>query len=483
MWNYPLLHCTSLQNSFSSSSRHISMALMSLLDLQLMILPIHYGWERDIKQPVEVLSSYGSRSDWCSREQEMSDIRGCKHTRGREQARERREKVINLETGSLNHPQQEKSRGGPQDHFLFEAMQRNKVRQEVTFIPASSSSCQPAMKRTLKVHMFASSIASLLLICCRLTSADSQDGCDAYGAVGGNFSVPLDHKLQKVETLRWTHNKTKIFHRKPDKLIKGKQDDVYENGSLKLTNLKRSSEGTYFPEVHDTKGKSMLNGKRLYLCVLDPVSRPGLKVECFLPNVKFTCMPGQMANTTVKWFQNNELLAHENDLTVLRVAEKVTHDSFTCAVSNQVSSMSSGSVKQNCVDSKLFGLDFRIMVSILAGMGGVALLLIVILIVCCVRAMREKHKRVQEEDELRLGWTNPEGRRPQCNHPTNRHHHSHGQTGPRQHGDKQAGEPQRPRGRPQASARRPTQGSRLAGTDQQVPPLPKPRKKTPAQRM
>ncbi|XP_077370157.1 uncharacterized protein LOC144014299 [Festucalex cinctus] len=340
------------------------------------------------------------------------------------------------------------------------------------------------------LHLFASSIVSLLLICCHLTYTASQNACDDNGAVGGNVTVPLYHQLKKSERLRWTHNKTMIFNRKPDKLVTGKQGDVYENGSLKLTNLKRSSEGAYKPEVHDINGKSVVDVKSRYLCVLDPVSKPGLKVECSLPNVKFICMPAQMPNTTVKWFQNDELLPQEHDWTVLRVANKVTHDSFTCTVSNHVSTKSSESVKQNCIDSsssifpkELFGLDFRIMVSILAGMGGIAVLLVVILIVCCVRAMREKHKQVQEEEELRLGWTDPEGRRPQCNHQTNRQHHSHGQTRPRQHCGNQHGEPQRPRGQPQPGTRRPTQGARLAGTDQQVPPLPQPRKKVPAQRM
>ncbi|XP_049608182.1 uncharacterized protein [Syngnathus scovelli] len=220
-------------------------------------------------------------------------------------------------------------------------------------------------------------------------------------------------------------------------------------------------------------------GSCICVCWVDPVSKPGLKVECALPNVKFTCTSDQIPRATVEWFQNGKLLPQKNQQTVLQIAQNVKSDSFTCKVSNRLSSMSSEAVKQNCIDSssifpkELFGLDFRIMVSILAGIGGLALLLIIILIVCCVRAVREKRKRVKDEEELRLRWTNPERRHPQCPH------HSHGQRGV----------PQRSRSQAQADVRKAKQvegqtGSRPAGADQQAPPRPRPqpRKKHPAQR-
>ncbi|XP_061604141.1 T-cell surface antigen CD2-like [Phyllopteryx taeniolatus] len=344
------------------------------------------------------------------------------------------------------------------------------------------------LKLMMMVQMASPSLVSLLLLCCGLTSTDSRDVCDTYAPVGGSFAVPLRHTLQKSERLKWQHNKIKIFDQKPDGIITGKREDVYENGSLKLTSLKKSSQGEYIPEVFDAKGESVIKKQSLYLCVLDAVPKLSLKMECALPNVKFTCMPaGQTPNATVAWFQNGKVLPQEIGRTVLRVADEVIRDSFACKVSNRVSSMSSESVIQKCIGSKLFGLDFRIMVSILASMGGLALLLLIILIVCCVRAVQEKHKQVQEEGELRLGWTNPEGQQHQCRHPPNedRHHHPHhrerpaGQTGPRQHRGNRHGEPQQPTTGP----RRAAQGSEPAGTGEQAPPLPQPRKKTQARRM
>nr|XP_061802933.1 T-cell surface antigen CD2-like [Nerophis lumbriciformis] len=317
---------------------------------------------------------------------------------------------------------------------------------------------------TLMMQMAASIIVSLFLFCCSFTSTEAKDTCEAYAPVGGSFVVPLQHKLQTLDNLRWKHNKTKIFHRLSNETRSGKPDDINRNGSLRLTNLKRSSEGLYIPEVFNTNGEPLLNGKGLYLCILDPVPKPGLQIECVLPNVKFTCIPGKTAYDTLEWFQNDKPLSEENEKTVLRVASEVPHYSFKCKISNRVSSMNSESLIQNCMGSsesifpkELFGLDFRIMASILASLGGLALLLIIILFVCCIRAIKEKQKQVKEEEELRLGWTNSEGQHQHRHQPPKRHHHCHGQTGPRQHRSRQHREPRYQRSKPQARPRSDTQ--------------------------
>ncbi|XP_077574066.1 uncharacterized protein LOC144197253 isoform X2 [Stigmatopora nigra] len=306
---------------------------------------------------------------------------------------------------------------------------------------------------------------------------DAQVTCDAHALVGETFVVPLNHKLQKLENLRWKHNRTKIFDRRPGKtvtIVVGKQDDVDGNGSLILRNLKRSSEGYYLPQVYDDSGLSLLNTQPMYLCILDPVPKPDLKIDCALSNVTFTCIPGPTPYETVEWFQNDNPLPGENAKTVRRLASEVTQDLFKCKVSNQASSMSSESVKQNCTSSSasifpndLYGQDFTTMVSILASLGGLALLLIIILFVCCIRAIKEKQKQETEEEELRLGWANSE-----------REHQQHhcGQTGAHKHCSKHQKARSCPRNHAQDGPPRAPQDSQAVNAHTHGPAHPKPRK-------
>lgn len=79
--------------------------------------------------------------------------------------------------------------------------------------------------------------------------------------------MPLSHPLQKSEQLRWRHDGSVIFDRKPNKLVEGKAGDIYENGSLKLTNVDKSKAGTYTPEVY-LDGSRIEKVKSVRLCVL-----------------------------------------------------------------------------------------------------------------------------------------------------------------------------------------------------------------------
>nr|XP_061841353.1 uncharacterized protein LOC133622541 [Nerophis lumbriciformis] len=199
----------------------------------------------------------------------------------------------------------------------------------------------------------------------------------------------------------------------------------------------------------------------------------------------------QIASATVEWFQNDKVVKQENKWSLQFVAAEVKHDAFRCNVSNRVSSMSSDSRVQNCTGSifpeKLFGMDFKIMVSILAAMGGLALLLIIILIVCCVRAAVGKQNQVNEEEELRLGWSKPEPQRGRNKHPPECHQHRHqqaGQTGPQQPRRKRrCGGSQHLVDRPQSGPGRLAQANTPMANEENPPPVPQPRKKVAAQRM
>ncbi|XP_061745450.1 T-cell surface antigen CD2-like isoform X2 [Nerophis ophidion] len=325
------------------------------------------------------------------------------------------------------------------------------------------------MKKKMERMAASSMVVFLLLGNCIPTSSDSKDACDAYASIGANFTVPLHPPLQKSQNMKWYLNKTLIFNRK---MATGKLN-IYNNGSLKLTNLKRNSTGLYVPKMYDTNGKFMGDLRGLFLCVLEPVTKPELKIECDSSNVIFTCVPGQIAAATVEWLQNEKVVKKENKWSLQFVAAEVKNDAFRCNVSNRVSSMSSDSRVQNCT-----GSNFKIMASILAGMGGLALLLFIVLIFFCVRAAVGKKKQVNEEEELRLGWSNPEPQRGQ------HRHQQAGQTGPQQprrkrrrRGSQQLPDP------PQCSTGRLAQANTPMANEENPPPVPQPRKKVAAQRM
>ncbi|XP_074483002.1 T-cell surface antigen CD2-like isoform X1 [Sebastes fasciatus] len=354
------------------------------------------------------------------------------------------------------------------------------------------------------------------LILCFFTfsfcSKDSQD-CDRSAAIGDNITLPLSHKLDKLDKLRWMHDKDIILYLRENVKISGSKD-VYENGSLKLTNLMKDESGIYKPEVNaGSEGTEIKGLKTIHLCVLDRVPAAKVKTDCrpTSKSVIFTCQVAttpQPNDLKFGWLKNNEVLPKETKQTLTRVAEKVEKDSFSCNVSNVVSYMISPPAIQSCLKrkplfpEKLFGINTWIFVG--AG-GGIVLVLIIVVIVGCICAKRKKKMQMKDEGELRLAWTNEqEQRQHQHSHPPNhphqhqhnhppdqRHHHHHhekqpaGHTGPRQPRSKQNRDQQRPRapdnpkGHPQPSPRRPAQAPKPVDNvdEEQPPPLPQPRKK------
>ncbi|XP_037618497.1 T-cell surface antigen CD2-like isoform X2 [Sebastes umbrosus] len=365
----------------------------------------------------------------------------------------------------------------------------------------------------MAMKMAAASTIALLLLCfSAISSTDSQVACDRYAAIGDNITLPLSYKLDESDKLRWMHNDVVILNRRGTLKIGGSKD-VYENGSLKLTNLMKDESGLYKPEVNaGSEGLYIKGLENIHLCVLARVPLAKVATEC-QPNgfVKFTCKVNtnmQAEDIKFGWLKNNEVLPKETNKILTLVAKEVEKDSFSCNVSNVVSYTISAPATQLCFKRKplfpdsIFGINTWIFVG--AG-GGIVLVLIIVVIVCCIRTKRKKKMQMKEEGELRLAWTNEQEQRQhqhshppdhphhhQHNHPPDQRHHRHhhekqpaGHTGPRQPRSKQNRDQQRPRapdnpkGHPQPSPRRPAQAPKPVDNvdEEQPPPLPQPRKK------
>ncbi|XP_034406122.1 T-cell surface antigen CD2-like isoform X2 [Cyclopterus lumpus] len=347
------------------------------------------------------------------------------------------------------------------------------------------------MRRRMKVKMASVSSVSLLLLCCSaISSAGSKETCDLYAATGADFTVPVVAAVHRMDTLIWKHDGELIFsRRKESTFLKGRKEDVSEDGSLKLTNVQKSHEGSYVSEVFDTDGKKKGPFEAKHLCVMHGVPTPSVTSTCNASSkVTFTCkVTPKDKDLRFAWLQNDKVLEKEKGPILTTSLDLVKTDPISCKVSNLASSVTSAPVTHDCkantsfLPETLLGINTWIFVG--TG-GGVVLVLIVVVVVCCVCTKRRKRLRLKEEGELRLAWTNDE--EPHCHPPGQHPHHLHqhpqqpaGHTGPRQHRHR-APDHANADARPQPSPRRSAQATRPPGKidEEQPPPLPQPRKNT-----
>ncbi|KAJ0009481.1 hypothetical protein NQD34_001183 [Periophthalmus magnuspinnatus] len=353
--------------------------------------------------------------------------------------------------------------------------------------------------------------------CQIFTSADPSKGCTHYAGLGQRYELPLS--LAKDKRLRWIFDNKNIY----DSKTKTDTYTVTEGGALILPNVAQSNEGSYTAEVLNSDGKSQK--ETLVLCVQESVSKPTVKFECQakLKRVRFSCSVPQTKDITYQWLDGGKVIAHEKANVLVRTSNQLGSNSFTCKVSNRATSQTSDPVQSSpdCIkyipsvpttgsttpdeDEKWLGLDFWLMVGILAGGGGLVLVLIVATIVCCSLNRRKRRMRVKDEQELRLQWNTTNH---QHHHYSNQrgHGHSHGPAHPAEPSPGQATAKQGPAAAghtgprpPKARQNRPrppdpitgqplpgprrlpetgqTKVPSIGNDEENPPPLPQPRKK------
>lgn len=348
--------------------------------------------------------------------------------------------------------------------------------------------------------------ALLLLGCGAFTSADPLKDCKYYATINKQFTVPLNLPF-KDDRLRWQHNSTYIY----DSKHQTHTVTVTENGSLTLTSVKNEDAGIYTSEILNAGG-SLRNSKTVKLCVLESVQKPKVTFRCdaSFKKVEFTCtvVHSQTKDVSFQWLAGDTKVANAHNKILQRNSQQLASNSFRCIVSNPASSETSDPVKQDCLksvspdtgtktdDDTLFGVDFWLMVGILAGGGGLVLVLMVATIVCCSINRKKRRLQEKEEEELRLQWSNSNQQQEhQHMHMHRPHqHHTHrpnqtqaptaaGHTGPRPQHSRQNRHrhPDPITGQPLPSPRRQTPAPSAAEKedDEIPPPLPQPRKKAP----
>ncbi|XP_017163864.1 uncharacterized protein LOC108166835 [Poecilia reticulata] len=265
-----------------------------------------------------------------------------------------------------------------------------------------SSSFRP--KTTMKASA-SLSVVSVCLLCC---STVASQACDQFAAVGGNFTVPLGYKLRFPDTLKWKLNGSTIFYRRTMRMIVGKNYDINQDGSLKLTNLKKDQAGLYTGEVFDRSGRPQTI-RDTNLCVLDPVKKPEVKATCQDGNVIFHCVSGaQPADVEHEWLQNGAEMK-ENRRSFETKAEETKGAEFVCKVSNKFISETSEPVIHNCAETGYPDEPAGINIWVLTGARvGFIVVLTVLVSVCFVRVENKMTMGLKDEEELPLQRTNTE---------------------------------------------------------------------------
>uniref|UniRef100_A0A8C9VEN7 Ig-like domain-containing protein n=1 Tax=Scleropages formosus TaxID=113540 RepID=A0A8C9VEN7_SCLFO len=215
-----------------------------------------------------------------------------------------------------------------------------------------------------------------------LVTADAK--CDVSGEVGDRVPIDLGYPYTKAEDeLVWKRSTVTIIKQKKGKLVTGKEGDVEDNGSVVLHNVTMEQKGEYSAEVFNSGGKQVYSVTK-NLCVREKVSKPGKpSFTCSGSSVKLTC-DAQGTSSDIVWLKNNKETKKTGTALTLKLAEITAADEFSCSISNKIRSAQSDAVKVSCPERKLFGLDMYIMIAILAGGGGLFLILVGVLIPSCL---------------------------------------------------------------------------------------------------
>ncbi|KAJ8332286.1 hypothetical protein SKAU_G00427120 [Synaphobranchus kaupii] len=311
-------------------------------------------------------------------------------------------------------------------------------------------------------------ILILLLITFATVKLGEQADCD-YQARGGSITFKLDYNgppKDHSKTLTWKKNGQTIFERKKNTLRTGKESDITSDGSLLLKDLKASDNGEYLGETFNSAGKSH-KSKEKKICVIERVTKPTVHLDC--EKNTLTCHIESKTQVKISWKENKNVLQSKTRNTILFEPEK----KYSCTIKNDVSEETSNEIEINCSDrtlgpgKTLFGLDFWIMILILAVGGSLLLILVLVTVVCICRRRRHKQTLVRDEEELRLANLTHS---PQP-HPPGHHHHQ--APPPKSHSGDQPPALPKPRGHNRPRAPHP---AGPAQGQEHLPPRPKPRK-------
>ncbi|KAL1282853.1 hypothetical protein QQF64_001656 [Cirrhinus molitorella] len=252
-----------------------------------------------------------------------------------------------------------------------------------------------------------------LFLCGFAAPSVSTKTCEKELLEGTPCTINLKTKNKDKPTeIKWVHHPSGLLiHKKKEKMKSNTLGlTMEEDGSLTFHSVRLNNTGKYKYTAFNNEGTEIGSGEE-EINVYAKAPKPTVKRSCKDGKAVLTCDIGDRTDLTVSWYKDKDIMQNEKTLQLSLIsAQDQEQKTYSCSVSNPVSSVQSDSITVSCTsdtgenltERKLFGLDFWIMVSILAGGGALLLLLICVLIICACRSCNKQRKQELEEDELRL---------------------------------------------------------------------------------
>uniref|UniRef100_A0A671NLW0 Ig-like domain-containing protein n=1 Tax=Sinocyclocheilus anshuiensis TaxID=1608454 RepID=A0A671NLW0_9TELE len=197
----------------------------------------------------------------------------------------------------------------------------------------------------------------------------------------------------KSNEIKWAHTTSNaVIVRKNNKNKSNTRGlTIEDDGTLTFKSVSLKNTGKYTYTVFNADGNNH------HVSFRAKAPKPTVKINCKDGDATLTCDIRDRTDLTVSWYKDNIIQTENNPKLLLTSAQIQENKPHSCSVSNPVSYHQSDSVTVSCEGDpgprKLFGFDFWIMVSILAGSGALLLLLICVLLFSNQRKKHQKGKR------------------------------------------------------------------------------------------
>ncbi|XP_043104778.1 uncharacterized protein si:ch211-132g1.6 isoform X1 [Puntigrus tetrazona] len=253
----------------------------------------------------------------------------------------------------------------------------------------------------------------LFLFLCGFAALSVSVKCTPELLEGTSCTIDLASKnIDKSKEIKWVHLSSElVIHRRNGKIRTNTLSgtNIEDNGSLTFQSVSLNNTGKYKYSLYAIDGTETSGEEEIQVFAKAP--KPTVRIDC-KDGLKLICDAGNRTDLSVSWYKEAKSM-NIGELS-LKSGQVEANKPYSCRVSNTVSNEESNSVTPSCKDagtgapgealfpSTLFGFDFWIMVSILAGGGALLLLLICVLIICACRSCRRREKHTRDEEEMRL---------------------------------------------------------------------------------